>query len=95
MLVPTSLTIESLLKQTAFDLQAEGEFSSNAHYTSSGRSFSSLRSNERLVSKYPSLMQFVANAVDRRARLERTAQPQGNASAASGGGGSSGHIKAE
>jgi hypothetical protein len=92
LLVPTSLTIESLLKQTAFDLQAEGEYSSNAHYASSGRSFSSLRSNERLVSKYPSLMQFVANAVD--SRLERATQPQGYASAASGGGGSD-HIKAE
>lgn len=86
----------SLPKQTPFDLQAEGEFSSIAHYVSCGKSFSCLRSTERLVSKYPSLMQFVAHAVGTRARSERAAQQQDSNSAASGGGGSSSdHIKAE
>ena len=77
----------SLPVQVSSELQGEGQFSSSAHYSSCGRSFSCLRSTRHVVDKYAPLVQYVAQAV---CQLQGCERNDGSSSSSSSSGASGG-----
>ncbi len=79
----------------AGDLQAEGEFSSNAHYNNCGLSFSCSRSTQHLVHKYAPLVQYIARAVEQLVSFDEAADGTDNSNSSSSSSSSSKPFKAE
>jgi hypothetical protein len=71
------------MRQVAGDLQAEGEFSSNAHYNNCGLSFSCSRSTQHLVHKYAPLVQYIARAVEQLVSCDEAADGTDSSSSSS------------